>query len=76
MTSLRKDKIMENKNDKKYKITVRMDGKTEQEIRKMMDDAHVKSVNAFIIKAIKFYLGYLKQGKNLNFVSPISASAV
>ena len=64
---------MENKNDKKYKITVRMDGKTEQEIRETMDDAHVKSVNAFIIKAIKFYLGYLKQGKNLNFVSsPLS----
>ena len=61
---------------KKYKITVRMDGKTEQEIRETMDDAHVKSVNAFIIKAIKFYLGYLKQGKNLNFVSPILASAV
>ena len=76
MTSLRKDEITENKNDKKYKITVRMDGKTEQEIRKMMDDAHVKSVNAFIIKAIKFYLGYLRQGKNLNFVSPILASAV
>lgn len=51
---------MENKNDKKYKITVRMDGKTEQEMREAMDDAHVKSVNAFIIKAIKFYLGYLK----------------
>ena len=67
---------MDSKNDKKNKITVRMDGKTEQEMRETMDDAHVKSVNAFIIKAIKFYLGYLRQGKNLNFVSPILASAV
>ena len=41
---------MENKNDKKYKITVRMDGKTEQEMRETMDDAHVKSVNALLLK--------------------------
>ena len=59
--------------DKKYTLTIRMDGKTEQEIREKMDDAHVRSLNAFVLKAIDFYLGYLRQGKNLNFISPIIA---
>ena len=53
--------------DKKYTLTIRMDGKTEQEIREKMDDAHVRSLNAFVLKAIDFYLGYLRQGKNLNY---------
>ena len=62
--------------DKKYTLTIRMDGKTEQEIREKMDDAHVRSLNAFVLKAIDFYLGYLRQGKNLNFISPILASSI
>ena len=28
--------------DKKYTLTIRMDGETEQEIREKMDDAHVR----------------------------------
>ena len=62
--------------DKKYTLTIRMDGETEQEIREKMDDAHVRSLNAFVLKAIDFYLGYLRQGKNLDFVSPILSSAI
>ena len=53
-----------------------MDSKTEQEIREKMDDAHVRSLNAFVLKAIDFYLGYLRQGKNLNYISPILASSI
>lgn len=63
-------------NQEKYTLTIRMDGKTEQEIREWMDEAHVRSLNAFVIKAIEFYLGYLKQGKNLNYISPILASSI
>ena len=62
--------------DKKYTLTIRMDGETEQEIREKMDDAHVRSLNAFVLKAIDFYLGYLRQGKNLNYISPILASSI
>ena len=62
--------------DKKYTLTIRMDSKTEQEIREKMDDAHVRSLNAFVLKAIDFYLGYLRQGKNLNYISPILASSI
>lgn len=62
--------------DKKYTLTIRMDGETEQEIREKMGEAHVRSLNAFVLKAIDFYLGYLRQGKNLNYISPILASSI
>ena len=62
--------------DKKYTLTIRMDDKIKQEIQERMDDAHVRSLNAFVLKAIEFYLGYLRQGKNLNYISPILASSI
>ena len=62
--------------DKKYTLTVRMDDKIREEIEEKMDDAHVRSLNAFVLKAIDFYLGYLRQGKNLNYISPILASSI
>ena len=62
--------------DKKYTLTVRMDDKIRKEIEEKMDDAHVRSLNAFVLKAIDFYLGYLRQGKNLNYISPILASSI
>lgn len=67
---------MSKNKEEKYTLTIRMDSKTEQEIREKMDEAHVRSLNAFVLKAIDFYLGYLRQGKNLNYISPILASSV
>ena len=67
---------MSEKEQGKYKITVRMNEKTKAEIDEMMGDAHTGSINAFVNKAIEFYIGYLKQGKNLNYISPILASAI
>ena len=49
---------MSKNKEEKYTLTIRMDSKTEQEIREKMDDAHVRSLNAFVLKAIDFYLGY------------------
>ena len=62
--------------NEKYTLTIRMDGKKEKEIREKMGEAHVRSLNAFVLKAIEFYLGYLRQGKNLNYISPIIASSI
>ena len=62
--------------NEKYTLTIRMDGKKEKEIREKMGEAHVRSLNAFVLKAIEFYLGYLRQGKNLNYISPILASSI
>ena len=62
--------------DNNYTLTVRMDEKLKEEIQERLEEAHVRSLNAFIIKAIEFYLGYLRQGKNLNYISPILASSI
>ena len=67
---------MSNNKEEKYTLTIRMDDEIKQEIQERMDDAHVRSLNAFVLKAIEFYLGYLRQGKNLNFISPILASSI
>lgn len=67
---------MSKNKEEKYTLTIRMDSKTEQEIREKMDDAYVRSLNAFVLKAIDFYLGYLRQGKNLNYISPILALSI
>lgn len=67
---------MSKNKEEKYTLTIRMDDKIKQEIQERMDDAHVRSLNAFVLKAIEFYLGYLRQGKNLNYISPILASSI
>jgi hypothetical protein len=67
---------MSKNKEEKYTLTIRMDDEIKQEIQERMDDAHVRSLNAFVLKAIEFYLGYLRQGKNLNYISPILASSI
>ena len=62
--------------DNNYTLTVRMDEKIRDEMQERLGEAHVRSLNAFVLKAIDFYLGYLRQGKNLNFISPILASSI
>lgn len=67
---------MSKNKEEKYTLTIRMDDEIKQEIQERMNDAHVRSLNAFVLKAIDFYLGYLRQGKNLNYISPILASSI
>ena len=67
---------MSKNKEEKYTLTIRMDDEIKQEIQVRMDDARVRSLNAFVLKAIEFYLGYLRQGKNLNYISPILASSI
>ena len=67
---------MSKNKEEKYTLTIRMDDEIKQEIQERMDDAHVRSRNVFVLKAIEFYLGYLRQGKNLNYISPILASSI
>ena len=67
---------MSKNKEEKYTLTIRMDDEIKREIQVRMDDARVRSLNAFVLKAIEFYLGYLRQGKNLNYISPILASSI
>ncbi len=49
---------------------------TEEQIENMYETDNCKSPSEFIEKAINFYIGFLKQEKNVNYLSPRITSSV
>ncbi len=49
---------------------------TEEQIENMYEADNCKSPSEFIEKAINFYIGFLKQDKNVNYLSPRITSSV
>lgn len=49
---------------------------TFDEIKNLFETDNCKSPSEFIEKAINFYIGYLKQEKNVNYLSPQITSSV
>ena len=47
-----------------------------EEIKNLMDQANAKSQSEFVSDAIRFYIGYLQQGKNVNYLAPIVAQTI
>jgi len=47
-----------------------------EEIKNFMDQANAKSQSEFVSDAICFYIGYLQQGKNVDYLAPIIAQAI
>ena len=47
-----------------------------EEIKNFMDQANAKSQSEFVSDAIRFYIGYLQQGKNVDYLAPIIAQAI
>ena len=47
-----------------------------EEIKSMMEQANAKSQSEFVSDAIRFYIGYLRQGKNVNYLAPIIAQCI
>ena len=47
-----------------------------EEIKSLMDQANAKSQSEFVADAIRFYLGYLRQGKNVDYLAPIIAQTI
>ena len=47
-----------------------------EEIDTLMKDANTSSRSEFISDAVRFYLGYLKQGKNVDYLAPIIAQTI
>ena len=47
-----------------------------EEIKSLMDQANAKSQSEFVSDAIRFYIGYLKQGKNVDYLAPIIAQTI
>ena len=47
-----------------------------EEIDTLMKDANSSSRSEFISDAVRFYIGYLKQGKNVDYLAPIVAQTI
>ena len=47
-----------------------------EEIKNLMDQANAKSQSEFVSDAIRFYIGYLQQGKNVDYLAPIIARTI
>ena len=49
---------------------------TDDEVESTYESDDCRSKSEFIEKAIRFYLGYLKQARNVNYLSPMITSTV
>ena len=47
-----------------------------EEIKNLMDQANAKSQSEFVSDAIRCYIGYLQQGKNVDYLAPIIAQTI
>ena len=47
-----------------------------EEIKNLLDQANAKSQSEFVSDAIRFYIGYLQQGKNVDYLAPIVAQTI
>ena len=47
-----------------------------EEIKSLMDQANAKSQSEFVSDAIRFYIGYLQQDKNVDYLAPIITQAI
>lgn len=47
-----------------------------EEIKSLLEQANAKSQSEFVSDAIQFYIGYLQQGKNVNYLAPIITSVM
>ena len=46
------------------------------EIEEMIPEANSKSKSDFVCKAVDFYIGYLRQQKNINYLAPVLARSI
>lgn len=61
---------------KKEKFPLWAYPETLEEVGEVYEQDNCRSKSEFIEKAVKFYLGYLKQEKNVNYLSPRITSSV
>lgn len=47
-----------------------------EEIKSLLEQANAKSQSEFVSNAIQFYIGYLQQGKNVNYLAPIIVQCI
>ena len=61
---------------KKKKYAYWMTPSMVAEITKMMPEANATSKTDFVRKAVAFYIGYIRQQKNINYLAPMLAGAI
>jgi len=47
-----------------------------EEIKNLLSQTNAKSQSEFVSDAIRFYIGYLQQGKNVDYLAPIIAQTI
>ena len=47
-----------------------------EEIKNILEQANAKSQSEFVSDAIRFYIGYLQQGKNVDYLAPIITQTI
>ena len=62
--------------DKKQKYAYWLRPSLVLEMEGILDEANAKSRSDFVTQAIKFYIGYLRQKKCIDFISPILAQSI
>ena len=60
----------------KYRFPVYIPSEQNAEIDAYVDNGYAKSKNDFINKAIAFYIGYLRNEKNIDYIAPILSSVI
>ena len=61
---------------KKRRFPLYMTAAQEAEVNRFEDNGYAKSQNEFINKAIEFYIGYLHNEKNIDYIAPILSSVI
>ena len=64
------------KHETKIRIPLWIYPSTDSEVENTYESDNCRSKSEFIEKAIQFYLGYLKQERNVNYLSPRITSTV
>lgn len=62
--------------DKKQKHSYWLRPSLVTEMENILDDVNATSKSDFVTQAIKFYIGYLRQKKCIDFISPLLAQSI
>lgn len=67
---------MEENKAKKRRFPLYMTAEQDAKINEFVENGYAKSQNDFINKAIEFYMGYLRNEKNTDYIAPILSSVI
>ncbi len=63
-------------NETKAKYAIYLYPSQMEEVKSLLSQANAKSQSEFVSDAIRFYIGYLRQGKNVDYLAPVIAQSI